>query len=147
MSEKVLEFLKTKEVCTLAVQMLDGSPHAATVHFAYQAEPFTFVIFTNPKYRKAEPILKKDKVLASMVITNEEEPNQKTLQLDGEITTLKAEEYRTVYLERFPKTAEKHSNDFPFIFTPTWWRFTDWSSPGGKTVITSDGNTAVTPKH
>jgi nitroimidazol reductase NimA-like FMN-containing flavoprotein (pyridoxamine 5'-phosphate oxidase superfamily) len=71
MPEKILDFLKTKEVCTLAVQMLDGSPHAATVHFAYQPEPLTFVIFTNPKYRKAEPILKKDTVLASMVITND----------------------------------------------------------------------------
>jgi len=37
--KKILDYLKDQRVGVLAVEMLDGSPHGATVHFAHTEDP------------------------------------------------------------------------------------------------------------
>jgi hypothetical protein len=137
MSKEALDFLKTQRVGVLAVKMLDGSPHGATVHFAHTEDPFIFIFLTTPTYRKVEP-LRKGKTEASFVV-GMDEINSKTFQLDG-IAELSGTEYlRSVYFAKFPEKVGKHPEDIFFTFTPTWWRYTDWTLPQGKTVFTSDG--------
>ncbi len=142
MKKEILDYLEAQKIGVLAVEMLDGSPHGATVHFAHTDEPLVFYFETYREYRKAEPILNKEKLRGSFVVGCNEN-DMKTLQLDGIVELLKENEKGTfdaVYLGKFPEKIEKSKDDkFVFFkFTPTWWRFTDWTRPEGKTIITSD---------
>ena len=142
MNQEILEYIQSQKVCVLAVEMLDGSPHAATVHFAHTSEPLQFFFETDSRYRKAEPLLEKPVTRASLVIGVDED-TMKTLQLDGEVRLLKtaAEHalYEKVYLGKFPNNKLKAADDtfLPFTFIPKWWRFTDWTGPDGKKITTS----------
>lgn len=135
MIKDVLDYLSTQRVCVLAVEMPDGSPHAATVHFAFDEESETFIIMTNPAYRKHEA-LAKGVARASMVIGTSE-GDTKTFQLDGVVCLSDNENFLNLYLEKFPKAAHIFKKDVLFTFSPTWWRFTDWARPEGKTIFTS----------
>ena len=140
MQKEILEYIKGEQVGVLAVEMLDGSPHAATVHFAHTEDPIVFYFETNRDYRKAEALYGREKSRASFVLGCDED-TKITLQIDGIVELLKSEEKETfnvVYLEKFPKKKEK-SKDPKFVFfkfIPTWWRFTDWK-PEGKIILTS----------
>lgn len=142
MNGSILDFLKTQRTCVLAVEMMDGSPHGATVHFAHNDNPVVLYFETNKHYRKAEALLGKPQTRATVVIGSDEK-NMKTLQLDGIARLVKEEEktsYQEIYLGKFPEKKEKsQSPDFVrFLFTPTWWRFTDWTAPKGKRISTSE---------
>lgn len=141
MNQDILNFLKSQRVCVLAVEMMDGAPHGATIHFAHSNEPFVFYFETNKSYRKAEPLFGRTETRATVVIGSTED-NMQTLQLDGIIRLLRDEEiesYTQVYLGKFPEKKAKSQNpDFVrFIFIPTWWRFTDWTG-GEKKIFTSE---------
>lgn len=147
MDEKILDYLHTQRVGVLAVEMLDGSPHAATVHVAQADSPLIFYFETYRHYRKSEALFGRATSRASLVI-GADERDMKTLQFDGTIRLVTAEEkaeFDRVYFAKFPEKKEKSIDPkyVFFSFTPTWWRFTDWTTPQGKTVITSDGQSIV----
>lgn len=149
MKPEILEYLRTQRVCVVALEMLDGSPHAATVHFAHKEEPLIFIIQTSPTYRKSEALLNKSVVRASLVVGLEEIPGgkDKTFQLDGHARLVKPnEDFVKIYLDKFLEKDKKFSDDMFFVVAPTWWRFTDWSKPEGKTIFTSDGKVSVAGK-
>src|SRR4051812_37698914 len=109
MDPRILNYIETQRVCVLAVEMMDGSPHAATVHFAHMADPLTFFFETGKNYRKAEPLFNREKTRASIVIGSNE-TDMKTLQMDGEIRLIKPDEldlYRKVYHGKFPEKIVK----------------------------------------
>ncbi len=141
MPKEILEYLNTERVGVLAVEMPDGSPHGATVHYAHSDEPFIFYFETYREYRKAEALFSREQSRASFVVGCDESTN-KTLQLDGVVELVKPEDqgsYAKVYFGKFPKKIEK-SKDPKFVsfkFTPTWWRYTDWTLPTGKLILTS----------
>lgn len=138
MDKEVLDYISTQRVCVLAVEMPDGSPHAATVHFAFDAKSESFIIMTNPAYRKYEA-LAQGAARASLVIGTSEGVMQ-TLQLDGEVCLSNSQELLNIYLGVFPKAAHIFQKDVLFTFSPTWWRFTDWANKEGKKILTSDGD-------
>ncbi len=141
MDQSILDYLKTQRVCVLSVEMIDGAPHAATVHFAHAESPLVFFFETNRDYRKAEPLLTRPSVRASVVIGSNE-GDMRTLQMDGAarmVTPAEQDIFRDIYLGKFP-AKEKNSTDprvIPFMFTPAWWRFTDWTRPEGKRIFSS----------
>ena len=139
----MLDYLETQRVCALAVEMLDGSPHVATVHFAHNAEPFTFMFETSREYRKSERVLAKGVTRASITVGFTEGDKARTAQLDGELRLIDDTNSHLLdlYLEKFPeKRVKKVEPTTIFLyFTPTWWRYTDWGRPEGKTILTSDG--------
>ena len=141
MHEPILNFVRTERIAVIAVEMLDGSPHGATVHFAHTENPLAFIFETSRTYRKAEPMLAHGKTRASLVIGFVEGAGQKTLQMDGVARALSADEkkYEETYFAKFPQKAEGEDDpdDLFFVFEPTWWRFTDWSGPTGKIVLAS----------
>jgi len=142
MKQEVLDYLKTQTICVLAVEMNDGSPHGATVHFAHNEDPFMFFFETDREYRKSEPLLKKEVTRATLVI-GVDEKNKITFQLDGEVRLLKEDEkelFNRVYFSKFPNKEKKIAdpNSLFFVFIPTWWRFTDYTTPHGKIVFTSN---------
>ena len=142
MRQEIFDYLNTQRVGVLAVEMMDGSPHAATVHFAHSDEPFVFYFETYREYRKCESLFGRKTSRASFVVGSDEQ-NMRTLQLDGTVelvTPREKENYDAVYFGKFPKKLEK-SKDPKFVFfkfVPTWWRFTDWSHPNGKQIWSSD---------
>jgi uncharacterized protein YhbP (UPF0306 family) len=142
--KEILEYLQTQQVGVLAVEMLDGSPHGATVHYAHTEEPFVFYFETYREYRKAEALVGRAESRASFVV-GADEKTTKTLQLDGVIrliTPKEKETYDRVYFGKFPKKKEKSIDPkfLFFVFTPTWWRFTDFKAEGGKKILTSTTN-------
>lgn len=146
MQQEILEWLSEQRVGVLSVEMLDGSPHAATVHFSHTSDPLEFFFETRRHYRKAEPILKNEDTRASFVV-GFDESEMKTLQLDGKILLLEPENesISSSYLDKFTEKrgSENNPETIFFIFVPTWWRFTDWNKPEGKTIFTSDGKVEI----
>jgi hypothetical protein len=121
---------------------MDGAPHGATVHCAHTEDPLVFLFETHRDYRKAEPLFGRDVTRASLVIGFDEN-NVKTLQLDGSVRLLKPEErhlFDGIYLAKFPNKKAKSDDPkvVPFMFIPSWWRFTDWTKPEGKVIVTSE---------
>jgi len=148
MHPEALAFLKTQRVCVFAIEMLDGSPHGATVHFAHTENPPTFIVLTEKRYRKAEPLHGRIESRATMVIGFEEGANSRTLQMDGLARRTNDEHVKETYFAKFPNVKAKlnEPDDFFFTFTPTWWRYSDWTRPEGKTVYLSDGSVTVASK-
>jgi general stress protein 26 len=138
MSPEILAYLKGQQVCVFAIEMPDGSPHAATIHFANTDEP-VFVFETEKGYRKTEALFGRDVSRATMVVGSNE-GDMKTFQMDGTAQLLKDDAKKEFYLTKFPQKRGKLDNPkvVMFTFTPTWWRFTDWTKPEGKTILTSD---------
>lgn len=141
MHQAILDFLRTQRVGVLAIEMPDGSPHAATVHFAHSNEPLVFYFETNRDYRKSEALFAKDQSRASFVIGTDENTGV-TFQMDGVVSLVKKGEidrYLSIYLKKFPekKNKSQDSKFVAFTFTPTWWRFTDFKNPNGKLLLTS----------
>ena len=141
MKPEILGYIKTQRVGVLAVEMPDGSPHAATVHFAHTEEPLRFFFETYRDSRKAEALFGREVTRASFVIGSDESA-MKTLQFDGEIRLLQSDETaaKDLYLGKFTEKKEKSKDPkfIFFVFVPKWWRFTDWRTPKGKVIITSE---------
>lgn len=139
MNQNILDYIKSQRIGVLAVELLDGSPHAATVHFAHSEEPLTFIFLTHNTYKKSEALLQKGVVRGSFVVGVDED-NMKTLQVDGEVSLVDGQTIKDIYFAKFPNKKEKYSteNDIFLVLKPTWWRFTDWTAPEGKTIITSE---------
>ncbi|MEK6881142.1 MAG: pyridoxamine 5'-phosphate oxidase family protein [Nanoarchaeota archaeon] len=142
MQKEILDFINTQKTCVLSVEMMDGSPHAATVHFALDENTSTFYFETYREYRKCEALFGREVSRASVVIGCDEN-TMKTFQMDGEVSLLKSEQeketFEKVYLDKFPSKREKYKDPkfVPFSFTPKWWRFTDWTALGGKLILSS----------
>lgn len=142
MPKEAIDFINSQRVGVLALEMMDGSPHAATVHYAFDEKSGNFLFETYNTYRKAEPLAKKEITRATFVVGFEEGGRSKTFQLDGNARILKDSEkklFDRVYLGKFPEKIEKSKDpkNVFFMFIPTWWRYTDWHTPQGKMVITS----------
>lgn len=142
MSQEILEFLKSNRISVLAVGMLDGTPHASTVHYAAtEQEPLQFFFKTSRNYRKAEPLLAGQTAKASVVV-GFNETEMKTFQADGEVRLASGDELETlreVYYNKFPekKAATEKPDSIFLTFLPTWWRYTDWGSSTDKKIILS----------
>src|SRR3989338_7272737 len=88
MNKNILDYIKSQRVGVLAVEMMDGSPHGATVHFAHTDNPFVFYFETNREYRKTEPLFGREKTRASLVIGSSE-GDLRTFQMDGAAELIK----------------------------------------------------------
>jgi len=141
MKEEMIQFLNKERISVFAIKMLEGEPHASTMHLAYNSDDFTFVFMTSPEYRKCTPLRNTRENPASIVIGfNEQE--MKTVQMDGLAQISATEEDLTLYFKKFPEKADQYKNDVFFTFKPTWWRYVDWNKPEGKTVL--DSETGIT---
>ena len=142
MPPEILEYIASQRVGVLAVEMLDGAPHGATVHFAHSEKPLTFLFETYREYRKAEPLFGRECTRASLVIGFDER-NMKTLQMDGVVRCMTAKErtelFDVVYLEKFPEKKIKLKNPtWCLCFYPHLVAFTDWTSRRVRIVASTD---------
>lgn len=140
-SEEIISYIQSNRVCVIAVQMPDLTPHAATVHFAYNPTRQHFIFETYHEYRKTRAFDEKHHVPASLVIGSSE-GTMKTLQIDG-MAMLVADadsDTKTFYMNTFPEKQGKYDSNklIFFTFSPTWWKYSDWTHPDGKRVETSE---------
>lgn len=142
MPKEVVDFIQSQFLSVLAIEMLDGSPHAATLHFAFDEEQSLFLFETYRPYRKCEPLFGREISRASLVV-GFDESNRKTLQLDGEVHLISSDTeeilFNKIYFGKFPKKKEKSLDPkfVKFLFIPKWWRYTDWENAAGKKILSS----------
>ncbi|MEK7526669.1 MAG: pyridoxamine 5'-phosphate oxidase family protein [Patescibacteria group bacterium] len=141
MEQKILDFLNKERVCSLTTLLLDGSPHAAAMHFSHLGQPLEIYFSTENTSRKCQGLLSGQEVKASVVLGFTEE-EFKTMQLEGviKIVSDKAdlEKIKPDYYLKNPHS-KKYENEPETVFlkfTPTWWRYSDYkTSP--MTIISS----------
>jgi hypothetical protein len=136
-----LAYLTTQNIGVLAVEMVDGAPHAASMHVAHTENPLVFYMRTGKGTMKCEPLLKNGSTRASLVF-GADKSNMKTLQIDGTLRLTQESEdsgFMEVFFGKFPNKDGnvKDANTVFLIFTPTWWRYTDWTTPEGVKKWTS----------
>ncbi len=139
MQSQILDYLQTQRVGILAIEMTDGSPHAATVHFAAEADGSHFYFWTPAGSRKVESLQTRPSSRASVVI-GADETNMKTLQMDGECKFVLEQDrsrFDSIYFGKFPEKVGKFPDAVALVFSPSWWRFTDWTTPQGRVVLNS----------
>lgn len=131
--KSVLGFLSTNRVGVLSVQLKDGSPHGATVHFSHQVNPTKLFFLTDRKYKKCEALLEGNLVRASFVLGFSEK-EMKTLQLDGSVRMVtdagELAFLKEIHFEKIP-TAKEYENDPDSVFlefVPTWWQYSDYNT-------------------
>jgi general stress protein 26 len=140
LNSDVSDHLKSRRVGVFAIEMPDGSPHAATLHFAATEDASMFFFLTSPKARKSEALKDGKEVRASFVVGSNE-GDMRTLQLDGAVHSVRETEkqlFEEIYLAKFPDRATWIAEGLTFVFTPTWWRFSDMTNPEGKKVVSSE---------
>jgi uncharacterized protein YhbP (UPF0306 family) len=136
MNQNIIEFIKSRRICVCAIEMLDSSLHAATLHFAATADGSMFFFSTSPESRKGQALSGREVSKASVVV-GFEESNMKTLQMDGEARLMENDEaalFKETYFGKFPEKAKMFPDNIFVVFIPKWWRFTDWTGPEGKTI-------------
>ena len=139
MNENILNFIKSQRVAVLGVQKLDGAPHSATMHFVNLEDPLRFLILTSSASKKCEAIVANGKCKASLVIGISEE-DMKTIQLEGDAEFTEDTSILDAYFAKFPEKWDKYSpggHDAFMLFTPTWWKFSDYKAEGQK-IFTSE---------
>ena len=142
MQEEMKEFINSQRTAVLAVQMVDKTPHGATLHFAFDSDSFSFIFITSPTYRKHEPLATNTQTPATLVIGFSEE-EMKTVQLDGFAELTNDEHLKEIYFNTFPEKIGKHPDDVFFKFVPKEWKYIDWNKPEGKTILYHTGELEV----
>lgn len=139
MNEEISAYLNSQRIAVLTVLLPDGQPHASSIHFAND-EDFNFFFQTSADSRKATDLTTTPRKAA--LVVGFDESHMVTLQLEGEVRLIKPEEvehYNNIYLGKFQMKVEKEEDATTarLIFTPTWWRYTDWTKPEGRLVLTN----------
>ncbi len=135
MNQQAILYAHNQRVGVLAVEMPNGSPHGATMHFAADGDATHFYFRTSPHYRKAEALQQNNTCRATLVI-GVDENDMKSMQMDGIARACRADEMQTfnsIFLKKFAEKQEK-PDELAFVFIPTWWRFADWTGAEGKQV-------------
>lgn len=125
MDPKVLEFLKNNTMSVLAMQLADGAPHTAAMHFAHQDG--SLYLSTRSTSKKASGLVS-GKAKASITVGISEE-EWVTLQMDGEVEKVEEQPAKDIILAKYPEDAKHFDATAIFLkFTPTWWRYSDYKT-------------------
>ena len=140
MKENILNYLNFQRIGVLAVQAIDGSPHACVMHFSHIEDPLQFIMLTSRDSKKCEAIAANGKSKASLV-TGANETDMKSFQAVGDIEFTEDPTIMDAYFAKFPEKWDKYSpggHDAFLIFTPTWWQFTDYKADEGQRITKSE---------
>lgn len=139
MDRTVTDYLSSQRVGCLAVAGPDGRVYGSTVHFA-STEVGKLFIQIGTDSRKYQAV-KNGPCSASFTVGFSEE-EWKTLQLDGELRQIEPEqdkEFQEVYYRKNPQAKKYRGDDTAYLlFTPSWWRYSDFSVGDPPKVISSN---------
>lgn len=138
MNEQILDYVNSQSIAVLAVQMPDNAPHAATMHFGFLENPNRFIVVTNKDSKKCIPLLQGETANASFVI-GQSEADMKSLQMDGVVEMATDESVSEEFFAKFPDKKGRYNSetDAILVFTPTWWRYSDYKNSNDKLIIES----------
>ena len=133
MPQEILNYIKTQRVCVLAVEMLDGSPHAATVHYSHVENPLRFFIQTSNTTTKAKSLISSGGAGKAAIVIGFSETDWLTLQMRGNIRVISNQKkldgvYKIHYAKHPDAKQYKGPNTVFLEFQPNWWRFTDFNT-------------------
>lgn len=137
MHDEMIKFLGEERVGVLAVNLLDDSPHGAVMHYSHSNNPLQFLFQTDPKYKKCESLHKNGSSKATLVIGTSEDA-MKTFQADGMVYLKSSDDLENDYYKKFPEKVGAFPENIFITFEPEWWRYTDWKTPEGKQILTSE---------
>ena len=140
--QKVLDFLNSQRVCSLAVVMPDGGSHSAAMHYSHQVNPLVIYVQTENTSKKCQGLLSGQSISASVAVGFDEQ-KMVTLQMDGhvqlvtDLSTLP--KIHELHYAKHPHAAEYKSDPATVFlaFTPIWWRYTDFKQQLTQ-IISSD---------
>lgn len=138
LNTEILHFIREHRLCVLAVEMPDGSPHSALVHFAHQENPLKFIVQTDSGSRKAERIRLGHDTRVSLVIGLDEKPDahDTTFQVDGIARLTQTDgELSRIYLSKFIENTGERVDDIYVSVEPVWWRYSAWYGPEREPLI------------
>ncbi|HYK08540.1 MAG TPA: pyridoxamine 5'-phosphate oxidase family protein [Candidatus Eisenbacteria bacterium] len=130
MDQKVINFLTKHRVGALTVVNINGTPHAAVVHYAHTTDPLRIYILTEKSSKKAQGLLLGETQRAAFVVGFSEE-EWVTFQAEGNIKMVLGEkalqDAQAIYYLKFPnaKHITTNSNLILLEFTTTWWRYSN----------------------
>lgn len=133
MDKIVLDYIQNNRVCALAVQLEDGTPHTAALHYSHVPDPVVMYFSTENTSKKCEALITGKTVKGSVTIGFSEE-EWITLQMDGDVSMiLDPEELKAAKAIHYPKhpNSQKFENDPATVFlkfVPKWWRYTDYNT-------------------
>ncbi len=134
MQQQILDYIKSQRIAVLGMQKLDSAPHSATIHYGYTDDPLSFIILTSRTSKKCEALVANGKCKGSLVLGTSEE-DMRTMQLEGDVEFTEDPTILDAYFARFPEKWDKYSpggHDAFLLFTPTWWRYSDYKAEGQK---------------
>lgn len=127
MDQKILDLVAKERVCSLSICRPDGTCDAAAMHFSHSADPFVIYIQTENTSRKC-----RDLPASTSIVIGFNEETMTTLQLEGRIQTVsdasQLPDIHKIHYAKHPH-AEQYKSDPAtvfLIFTPSWWRYTDY---------------------
>lgn len=127
MDQETLAFLAAQRVSVISILQDDNTPHAATLHFAYDKNNNVFYFLTHTSSRKCQSLLSGKEMPASFVTGFSEEACS-TFQADGVIRMLTGEPLEEgwhIYGKKYPERSGAKEQDGVTLlcFTPLWHRY------------------------
>ena len=146
METQILDLLTKERVCVLALPLTGGSPHAATMHYSFVEEPLTFYFQTSNDTEKVKAI--GPETVKAAVVVGFSELDWLTLQMRGTIRTvidpMDLEAVYKIHYAKQPQAEQYKGLHSVFLkFTPTWWRFTDFTTEPETIISNQDDLTRV----
>lgn len=142
MDQPALDLLSKHRVCSLTTLLIDGSPHAAALHFSHAEDPLELYFSTENNSKKCENLLEGKTVLGSVVLGFSED-EWLTLQMDGVVRAVTEPEelsqIQTIHYKKHPNS-EQYKDDPATLFlkfSPRWWRYTDYNTKP-PTILSSE---------
>lgn len=130
MEREVKDFLDNQRVGCLAVALEDGMPHTSAVHFSSDVECRRLFFQVGKETKKFNAIDERRLIKASLTVGFSED-EWKTLQIDGHLRLLRADEdveFQDCYYSKNPTAKEYRGDDTAYlVLEPNWWRFSDFS--------------------
>lgn len=138
MDPTALKFIEKERVCVISVVLADGSPHSAVVHYSYEPEPLRLFIQTYPT-TKVQAVSEQGGSAKAALVIGFDEKEFVTLQMRGFVRIVSDQKsldhiYKVHYAKHPDTEKYKGPSTVFFEFTPTWWRYSDFSADPEKTV-------------
>lgn len=133
MNQKVIDFLNTERVSSLAVVMPDGSSHSAAMHYSFDSVKSSVYFLTEKTSQKCQAVANGKATASSVVVGFDEKDNKVTVQLDGQLRwvtdALELEVFKRVYFTKFPDSQKYDSPESAYLeFKIIKWKYSDYRS-------------------
>jgi uncharacterized protein YhbP (UPF0306 family) len=131
--ERIAAFVAEHHVMTLATADADGTPHCASLFYAYDPDRNVFVFASDPDTVHARQMAVRPETAAAIHLETETVGKVRGLQLHGRVRKTEAKEDAGVYFSAFPYA--RVMRPVLWRFEPSWMKLTDNRLGFGKKLV------------